>query len=152
MPDFEIVERTEQPTAVVHEIVPTGELPQFFSRAFGQAFSALQAQGLTPAGPPFALYFGLPGDEVEVEAGFPATEEVADQGPVHAGLLPGGRCAHAVHVGPYDSMSRTYAELQQWMREQHLHPHEEMVEVYLSDPKEQPDPAYWRTEILWPVD
>lgn len=152
MPDFEIVTRAEQPTAVVHEVVPMGELPQFFARAFGQVMGALREEGLEPAGEPFALYFGMPGDTVEVEAGFPAPEEVGPRGPVHMGTLPAGRCAHALHVGPYDTMAKTYAELQQWMREQHLHPHYEMWEVFLSDPQQEPDPKNWRTEILWPVD
>lgn len=153
MPEFELVTRAEQPTAVVHEKVPMKELPQFFARAYGQVFGAMQAEGLTPAGPPFALYFGMPTDTVEVEAGFPVSEKLeAQRGAVLPGTLPGGRCVHGLHLGPYETMKKTYDELWKWAGEKQLRPHAEMWESYLSDPKAEPDPTRWRTEIFWPVD
>ena len=152
MPDFELIQRAEQPTAVVHERVPMKDLPQFFQRAFGEVFRAMQAQGIAPVGAPFALYFGMPTDTVEVEAGFPVQRPLADAGAVHPGKLPPGKCAHATHVGPYDTMTRTYDALMHWVQAQHLVPHDEMWEVYLSDPQREPDPKTWRTEIFWPVD
>lgn len=152
MAAFDLVTREELPTLVIHETVPMKELPQFFARAYGQVFGAMQARGLTPAGPPFALYFGMPTETVEVEAGFPVTQQLkTEQGPVRAGTLPGGKCVHGVHVGPYDELKETYAELEEWVREQHLEPREKMWEVYLSDPKAEPDPTKWKTEIFWPV-
>lgn len=153
MPDFEIVTRPEQPTAVVHEKVLMKELPQFFARAYGQVSGAMQAQGLTPSGPPFALYFGMPTDTVEVEAGFPVSGALkTESAAVHAGRLPGGKCVHGLHLGPYETMGKTYDALWQWAGEQHLTPHTQMWESYLSDPKAEPDPTKWRTEIFWPVD
>jgi effector-binding domain-containing protein len=103
-------------------------------------------------GPPFALYFGKPDKTIEVEAGFPVPTTIAELGPVHAGKLPGGQCAHAEHVGPYESMTSTYDELTHWMASQHLTPRHQMWEVYLSDPQRDPNPQSWRTEIFWPVD
>ncbi len=152
METFEIVNRAEQPTAVIHEKVPMKELPQFFSRALGEVYGAVQAQGLTPAGPPFALYFGMPGETVEVEAGFPVPHALKDAGAVHTGKLPGGKCVHGLHTGPYDTMSKTYGELTEWTKEHHLTPHDQVWEVYLSDPQKEPDPKKWKTEIFWPVD
>lgn len=152
MPGFDLITRSEQPTAVIHEKVPVKELPQFFQRALGQVYGEIQAQGAQPMGPPFALYFGMPSETIEVEAGFPVTKPVKDAGAVHPGKLPGGTCAHGMHVGPYDTMQETYGELMRWVGEKHLKPHEQMWEVYLSDPQREPDPQTWRTEIFWPVD
>ena len=128
------------------------ELPQFFQRALGQVSGAMQAQGIQPAGAPFALYFGMPGETIEVEAGFPVQKPVSDAGPVHPGKLPGGKCAHGMHIGPYDTMKETYGQLMKWVGAQQLTPHQEMWEVYLSDPQREPDSKKWRTEIFWPVD
>lgn len=153
MAGFEIITRAEQPTAVIHETVKTNELPQFFARAFGQVYGAMQAQGVAPVGPPFALYFGEPKETVEVEAGFPIGKKMKDEaGPVHGGKLPGGKCVHGMHVGPYETMMKTYHELIEYAGAKHLKPHHEMWECYLSDPKLEPDPQKWRTEIFWPVD
>jgi effector-binding domain-containing protein len=66
--------------------------------------------------------------------------------------LPGRRAVTTVHVGPYDSMHKTYAEVHAWMATQGLTPADHMWEVYLSDPSAEPDSSTWRTQIVWPVD
>lgn len=152
MTGFEIIERPEQPVAVVHEIVPMKELPQFFARAFGQVYGVIHAQGVAPIGPPFAHYLGMPKESVEVEAGFPVAAPVKETGAVHAATLPAGKCVHGVHVGPYETMQKTYGELTQWVQAEHLKIHDDMWEVYLSDPQREPNPSTWKTEIFWPVD
>lgn len=152
MVSFEVVTRSAQPTAVIHEHVPVAELPGFFQRAFGQVSRAISGHGLAPIGPPFALYHGMPGTTVEVEAGFPVSRPLPESGAVHPGTLPGGRCAHGTHVGSYDTMVDTYGAFAQWAKANGLRPHAEMWEEYLSDPQREPNPVKWRTEIYWPVD
>ncbi|MFP5368097.1 MAG: hypothetical protein ACLGIS_14875, partial [Actinomycetes bacterium] len=63
------VHLTEQPVAVVRERVPMASLTDFFGRAFSTVMAAAQKQGASPAGPPFALYRGMPSESVDVEAG-----------------------------------------------------------------------------------
>lgn len=152
MASFEVITRAAQPTAVIHERVPMAELPGFFQRAFGEVARAITVHGLAPAGPPFALYHGMPGDTVEVEAGFPVARPLPESGAVHTGVLPGGRCAHGTHVGPYDTLQLTYGALAKWVSARGLTPHEEMWEEYLSDPRREPNPTTWRTEIYLPLD
>ena len=151
MSDFEMVTVPERQTAVLHETVPMNELPKFFQRAYGEVYSALQAEGLKPAGPPFSLYFGMPTDKVELEVGFPVEEKFTELGDVHASTLPGGKCVHGLHIGPYETMVQTYGEMTKWLVDHHLVPSNEMWEVYMSDPQKEPDPKTWRTEIYWPV-
>jgi effector-binding domain-containing protein len=151
MTEIKIIEREEQPTAAVRERVPISELPQFFQRSYHATMAALQAQGLHPTGPPFAKYYGMPTDTADVEAGFPASGPVTAADGVIAGTLPGGKVVEAMHVGPYDTMEKTYHEMVAWIGEQGLTPSDVMWETYLSDPQTEPDPATWRTQIFWPV-
>lgn len=151
MTNIHLVEREEQRTAAIRERVPISELPQFFDRVYHQTMAAMEAQGLRPTGPPFAKYYGKPTDAADVEAGFPVDRPVAEGDGVIAGTLPGGKVVEAVHVGPYDTMERTYDAMVAWVAERGLTPSEVMWETYLSDPRENPDPATWRTEIYWPV-
>ena len=67
------------------------------------------------------------------------------------GTLPGGRVAEATHVGPYDTIQQTYAELGRYVADAGLTPGDVMWEFYLSDPQSQPDPATRKTRICWPV-
>jgi effector-binding domain-containing protein len=64
--------------------------------------------------------------------------------------LPGGQIVEAVHVGPYDTMALTYADIERFFAAKGLTPGDVMWESYLSDPGTQPDPATWRTLISWP--
>lgn len=146
-----VVQADERPTAVVRARVPVAELPIFFQKAFSATWKALREQGLTPTGPPFALYHGIPTQSVDVEAGFPVTIAPHADGEVAAGTLPGGRAVEAVHVGPYDTMGETYGQVEQWMVGQRLQPGPVVWESYLSDPQRETDPATWRTLIHWPV-
>ena len=152
MTDIQIVECPEQRTAAVRERVPMMELTAFFSRAFEETMAVLQAQGLHPIGAPFGKYYGRPNATVDVEAGFPVASAITPDGRVAPGILPGGRAVEAVHIGPYDTMERTYAEIEDYFAKENLEPDSVMWESYLTDPGAEPDPAKWRTEIFWPVD
>jgi effector-binding domain-containing protein len=148
---FEIVELSARPTAVVRARVPMAELPGLFDRAFHGVSAALTAQGVGIVGPPFGYYPSMPGETVEVEAGFPVAKAIESDGEVVPGELPGGRVARGMHIGPYDTLASTYAALEEWITRQGLQPGGGMWECYLTDPSSEPDPARWRTEIFCPV-
>ena len=151
MIDIQISEHPEQLTAGVRAKVPMAELTDFFSRAFASTMEAMQAQDVQPAGPPFGKYCGTPTAVVDVEAGFPVTAAIQAAGDVIPGSLPAGKVVEALHVGPYDTMESTYAEVQRYLADAGLTPSTVMWECYLSDPETEPDPATWRTQICWPV-
>lgn len=152
MVDIEIVERAEQQTACVRESVPMDAVSAFFARAFHDTLATMQAQGIQPTGAPFAKYYGVPTTVVDVEAGFPVAHKITPGGGIMAGTLPRGRVVEATHIGPYENLHQTYAEMARYFETAGLTPGAVMWESYLSDPEREPDSATWRTQICWPVD
>lgn len=151
-PDIKSTQLHEQPTAVLRETVPMSELREFFSRAYKSVMSATEQQHVQLAGPPFAMYRGMPTDVVDVEAGFPvAAPFPGGDGGVTAGSLPAGQALEAMHVGPYETLPETYGAIMGRMQTEGLTPGNAMWEYYLSDPAAEPDPAKWKTLIVWPV-
>jgi effector-binding domain-containing protein len=146
-----MIECPERQTAAIRERVPMTELTEFFSRAFGETMTVLQAQGVHPVGAPFGKYYGHPAETVDVEAGFPVANAITASGSVVPGTLPGRMLVEAIHVGRYDTMERTYSEIEDYFAKEHLEPGPVMWESYLTDPEAEPDAAKWRTEICWPV-
>lgn len=146
-----LVQRPEQPTAVVREKVPMNELPEFFGRAFGAVMAAVQNQGVQLTGPPFGRYLSMPTETVDVEAGFPVSAPFTASAEVAAGTLPACQAFEATHTGPYDTLGITYDAIQERMKEQGFSPADSMWEYYLSDPATEPDPATWKTLVVWPV-
>ncbi len=147
--DITLREVAPQHTAVVREQVATDGLPAFFSRAFGAVSAALEARGVAPAGPPFALYHGTPAAAADVEAGFPVTAPFDPVGDVRAGTLPGGEVVEAVHVGPYEALPETYDRIMRWIADRGRRPADTMWECYLTGP--DAEPSTWRTQVFCPV-
>lgn len=147
----EIVVHDPQEAIVVRGDVRIADLPSFFARAFHEAAEAADAAGVEVVGPPFAFYPEAPTETVAVEVGFPVSAPARARGNAHPFVLPGGRAVQAVHIGPYDTMEKTYTELRAWMAQHGLEPAVGMWECYLSDPQVERDPATWRTRIVWPL-
>jgi effector-binding domain-containing protein len=150
MPAFEIRQVPRQDTAVVHMTIPPDAIAQAMGRALPAAFEAVGRSGGQPAGPPFAKYFAF-GESIEFEAGVPVTTPFAGDGEVRPGEIGGCEAAVAMHIGPYDTLEETYAELESWVTAQGRSVSGPMWELYLTDPDEEPDPSTWRTQIFCPV-
>ena len=142
--EIEIVQLAPRRAVVVSEDVRHDQIGSFIGRAFGAVMSALQAQGLSPSGMPFARY-DMNADGFHVEAGFPC-EHATDSDDVQSIELPGGSAAQLTHTGPYEALASAYQALEAWMGARHLVPTSGPWESYLDGP-EVPEP---RTLITWP--
>lgn len=112
----ERVDLEEQPTAVVRGRMSVEGIAEFLGGAFGEVMQALGAQGIQPAGMPFACYVRVP-EGFEVEAGFPASAPVSPVGRVVPSTLPGGPTVLVLHKGPYDAVAAAYAAAEAWLAE-----------------------------------
>lgn len=150
MTEFRLSTLDAQQAAAVRRNVPMGELTTAFDTGFSEVMRAVAEQGATVAGPPFGYYHSMPGETVDVSIGFPVST-VVRAGDVQPFELPGGEAVVGTHVGPYDDLERTYGELMTWVKLEGLTLAEGMWEQYVSDPAAEPDPATWKTLIVWPL-
>lgn len=146
--DVEFVDLTPKPAAVI--VLKTSQAA--ISNDLGQAYAAvaqhLHRSGTSPAGPPFAIYDAMAGDEWTVTAGFPVAQPITGEGVVKAGETPGGRAAHVVHTGPYEKLPETWKALEAWVKE-HGHTMTSVAwESYIDDPETTP-PDQLRTLLYW---
>ncbi|WP_448070490.1 GyrI-like domain-containing protein [Georgenia yuyongxinii] len=149
--DIHLIDVEEQPVAGVRQHVRLAELTTVLDSAFPKVLDAIRQAGAVPAGAPYARYFGTPSDTVDVEVGFPVAEPFAASGDVVVSTLPAARAAEAVHTGSYDRLPETYRRLETWIAEHDLQALDESWEVYEAGPDSDPDPATWRTRVLFPV-
>jgi effector-binding domain-containing protein len=147
---FVIEEIPTTVVATVRRVVPLAELSTFFATAFDLVGQAVGAAGGHIAGPPFGWSHDTPTDSVDVSAGFPVGGDVhTPDGGIRVHERAGGSAAVGVHVGPYDELERTYAQLQAWLGDQGLTARGDMWEEYLSPP--EGDPATWQTRLVTPL-
>ena len=107
--------------------------------------------GIAMMGPPITRYRSWGPALVSIEAGIPVAPGASGEGDIVAGTLPGGPAAITTHTGPYDGLGDAHAAVQRWIDANGLEPGDAPWEVYLTDPGEVPDPAEWKTEIVWPL-
>jgi effector-binding domain-containing protein len=154
-----IVERAEQPYVAVSGRVTMQTIGAIADR-LPEVFGWLGARGIEPAGAPFLRYDLIDMErQLEVEAGVPVAATAAADGEVQAGVLPAGRYATVTHVGQFDGLVAATAALLDWAAEQGLAwdvtdtPEGQRwgcrLEVYETNPAEQPDPSKWETVLLF---
>ena len=154
-----ITDRSAQPYVAIEAQVTMEELAGFADR-LGEVFGWLAERDLAPAGPPFFRYQIIDMErQLSVQAGVPVAETVSGDGHVVAGVLPAGRYGTAIHVGPYDGLIAATAALRQWADALGLEWDKtdaedgehwgSRLEIYLTNPAEQPDPATWQTQLAF---
>jgi effector-binding domain-containing protein len=152
-----IEDRPARPYVAVAETVSMQQLPAAVDRGFPEVFGWLQANRLQPAGAPFIRYVhvDMP-SELSIELGVPIDGEAPVDERVQQGLLPAGRYAVLVHIGPYDGLVGANAALQQWARARDIvwamddgGRWRARVENYLTDPSQEPDASKWQTELAY---
>ena len=152
----EIVERDASPFLMVQRAVtiPFGPV---IDGAMGELFGTMDAHGLQPVGPVFFKYDVIRMPELEMGFGVAVPAGTVGVGRLVAGELPAGRYVRHLHVGPYDDLIDATGWVLGWVREQGLDLDKTdeadgehftaRFEVYLTDPREEPDPSRYQTEI-----
>jgi len=155
----EITERAEQQYVAIRAKVTMAQLAGLADR-FGEVFGWLAARGVAPAGAPFFRYHVIDMDrELDVEAGVPVPTALDGDGQVTVGVLPAGRYATALHVGPYDGLAGAVDGMLQWADSHGLEWDNSeaedgehwacRLEIYLTNPSEQPDTSKWETQLAF---
>jgi DNA-binding transcriptional MerR regulator len=79
------------------------------------------------------------------------TADPASYGRVKPVELPAVELAATIHRGTHDDIDVTYGRLGAWVVDHALAVDGPVHETYVVGPRDDPDPATWRTEIGWPV-
>ena len=107
-PPSSIVELETVRVATVRSIVDADDVPAFMADALGMVVLALHDAGVAPAGPPFARYFSMSPDGLDVADRLPGRRAVPRGRVVHPGELPAGPAAVTTHVGPFDGLEAAW--------------------------------------------
>ena len=144
----EINERKRQPTLSVNTKTSVQELPQVMGKVFGEIAQYLAELGDCPVGPPFAAYYNMDMQNLEVEIGFPVLKELPDKNDIKPSEIPSGKFATCLYTGPYSDIESAYSELSQWVADNGHETTGVAYEIYLDDPAQTP-PEKLKTQIMF---
>lgn len=131
--------------------VALSEMGEVLSRTFGEIYAHLAANGVEPAGPPFAIYAGepAPGEPWDVEICAPISRPVEAPPGYRTQTIPGGPVARVVHRGPYEMIGPAYDALSEWVGQHGRTFTGPPREIYMSEPDTPPERI--ETIVEWPV-
>ncbi len=134
----EIKKQAAQPTLSIRTRTSVQALPQLLGQAYGEICQYLDRLGEQPAGMPFAAYFNMDMQDLDVEIGFPVAHPLPGQGRVQSSEIPGGNVATCLYIGPYEACGPVYEAMAQYVKEHGFTPTGVAYEFYLNDPNAEP--------------
>jgi len=146
----EIKEQTTQPTLSIRTRAAVQDLPRVMGEAFGAIAQYLGMSGKAPVGPPFAAYYNMDMQNLDVEVGFPVAQTLPGKDNIQAGQMPAGDYAICMFTGPYSEIEPAYTALTQFVQEKDREATGVAYEIYLNDPDQTP-PEALMTQILFPL-
>jgi effector-binding domain-containing protein len=145
----EVFETKEQPVLCIQKTTRVEDLPQLIGQSYGAIMQVMAERGVELAGEPYVAYFNMDMQNLQVELGFPVSAVAEGKGEVIAGVIPGGKKATTLYVGPYQKMAPAYETLTQFTKDQNLVPTGVAYEHYLNGPETPPEEL--KTRIVFPV-
>ncbi len=119
---------------------------------FTKLSTYLQKEGASMAGPPFAIWYKYDDPENFVyDIAMPVSKQLTGEGDIHFLYTYEGKTVKADHFGDYSTTGHSWSAIMQYMKDKGLEPNGDPWEVYMTDPKDQPDPEKWLTVLYFPV-
>jgi AraC family transcriptional regulator len=144
-------ELTSQAALVIRRRIQPTEIAATIGDILPKVFTYLQKSGIPFAGPPLVRYIEMGRGLMTIEGGMPIAAPAPGEGEIEPIELPAGPAAVAVHAGHYEKLAETHAAVQAWIEAGSHSAAGAPWEVYVTDPADVPEPADWRTEVIWPL-
>jgi effector-binding domain-containing protein len=145
----ELKQQPARPALSVRTHAAVQDLPTLFGKIYGGIMQYLGELGEQPTGMPFAAYYNMDMQNLDVEIGFPVARKLAGKDEIQASEFPGGKLASVMHIGPYDQVGPAYEALTQWVKDHGYQATGVAYELYYSGPETPPQEI--RTEIMFPL-
>ncbi|WP_297094941.1 GyrI-like domain-containing protein [uncultured Draconibacterium sp.] len=142
----------EMTYAGIRETVPFIEVSREMSEMYSEISRFLAQKEIEMAGMPFALYHLMDEENIDLECGIPIDADVEGNRTVKVATFPTTTCACLDFYGDYSNLQEGHIALQKWVEAHGFNLASAPMEIYLTDPQQEPDPAKWLTRICYPVE
>jgi effector-binding domain-containing protein len=142
----ELVDLEPRPALTIRLKTKAGDIAEMFDRGFSAIASYLGEKGKNPQGPPFAIYYNMEMDNLEVEFGFPVESGIEGDASLQSSTTPSGKAVTSLYIGPYEEAEPVYDALMKWIGDNELEASGVAYEVYLNDPALTP-PEQLKTQV-----
>lgn len=136
---FEVVETAKQPVLSIKAVTSAANLQQDIKKAYDKIKEYLGELGEDASDAPFAAYFNMDMEKLEVEMGFPISKKLNGKDSISSSVIPAARMATCMYKGPYTEMKSAYDAIAKWMEDNRYTPSGVVYEFYCNSPEEVPE-------------
>ena len=147
---MEIIKKEKVQTLTVRTFTSMEKISEAMGAAFGETAGLIAQSDTDFAGPPFAAYYNMDMENLDIEMGFPVTKPLTPSGRARMSALPEAETATDLYIGPYDGIGDAYARLNEFVQQQGREADTYCWEEYLNDPAEVA-PEQLKTRIYIPL-
>jgi AraC family transcriptional regulator len=149
--ECEVREIQSQPAIAIRATIKANAIGDTLGQIYPRVWNFVTASGGQPSGPPYARYYHVEPERVELEGGIPVATRMPADETIVATALPAGRVAVTRHIGPYQELNNAWMALADWIKAQGYTPVDAGWESYVSDPGDHSDPSTLITDVYWPI-
>ena len=147
----QIVQTSDQLTAVIRLTVPRSEIQQVMGPGIAELMQVVSTQGIGPAGPWLSHHLKMTPDIFDFEIAVPVLAPVTPTGRVTPSRLPAARAMKTTYAGGYEGLGEAWGQFHGWIKAEGHTPGPDLWEVYRVGPESSQNPADWRTDLYQPL-
>lgn len=136
-----------------HEVKWEEMTSEIFANSYGAISAYLAEDMANMTGAPLALYhvWDEENKSTVMDIAMPCASEKTGNEMILKGMSYSGKALKALHLGDYAETGNTHYAIDEYMAANGYEMNGPAMEVYVTDPGEQPDTAQWVTEIYYAI-
>lgn len=149
--EFSIVNLEPKQAITIRDHCPASELSKKYDELFNKINESMKEQSLEYSSAPFGIYHDYSPEDVDVEVGIPVAGNPNPIGRVNVIQTYGGKAVKLKFYGPYSKLHEAWNSLMEHVRVNNYQMSDSPFEVYVTDPRSEPDPSKLLTELYCPI-
>jgi effector-binding domain-containing protein len=144
------VEEKEKHYIMNRQEVDVKNIAQFYATNLGSLFGKVQKNGVEMSGKPCGLFFKW--DEANGKTDMAAAIPVAEKLWIKDASsydIPAGKGLQIDYYGDYNGTEAAHSAMDEYLKDHGLFNNPPIIEEYVTDPSEEPDPSKWLTKITY---
>lgn len=144
----EVIDFPETHFATTRDTVKWEDLEAYYASKLPAAYGAITQANLKP-GTPCGIYYNWDIEQKQADMGVGVAISPAGEVPGLETVTLSGNALKINYYGAYDKVGEAHAAMDEYLAERRLIPTKPMIELYITDPGNEPDTTKWLTEVYY---